>query len=83
MILNSKIAAAEGLEQEDAARLERLVATFNNHSTANETKRRYYEGHIPLSEVNLGLALPTQETGGDPAGGSEERPAEDGGRHVR
>ena len=63
MILNSKIAAAEGLEQEDAARLERLVATFNDHSTANETKRRYYEGHIPLSEVNLGLALPKNIAG--------------------
>jgi len=63
MILNSKIAAAEGLEQEDAARLERLVATFNDHAAANETKRRYYEGHIPLSEVNLGLALPKNIAG--------------------
>ena len=63
MILNSKIAAAEGLEQEDAARLERLVATFNDRAAANETKRRYYEGHIPLSEVNLGLALPKNIAG--------------------
>jgi len=63
MILNNKIAAAEGLEQEDAARLERLVATFNDHAAANETKRRYYEGHIPLSEVNLGLALPKNIAG--------------------
>ena len=63
MILNSKIAAAEGLEREDAARLERLVATFNDRAAANETKRRYYEGHIPLSEVNLGLALPKNIAG--------------------
>ena len=38
--------------------MDRLVTIFNKHQTANAMKRRYYEGHISLNEVNLGLALP-------------------------
>ena len=36
----------------------RLIDVFNKHQSANAIKRRYYEGHISLNEVNLGLALP-------------------------
>ena len=35
-----------------------LIDVFNSHESANRLKERYYEGHIRLSEVNLGLALP-------------------------
>lgn len=40
------------------ARIAALVRTFNACQPGNAIKRRYYEGHIRLSEVNLGLALP-------------------------
>lgn len=39
-------------------RLLELVREFNAHARPNALKRRYYEGNIRLSEVNLGLALP-------------------------
>ena len=35
-----------------------LIEVFNAHESANRLKERYYEGHIRLGEVNLGLALP-------------------------
>lgn len=40
------------------ARIRALVRVFNEYAPGNALKRRYYEGHIRLSEVNLGLALP-------------------------
>ena len=40
------------------ARLQMLVRTYNECQAGNALKRRYYEGHIRLGEVNLGLALP-------------------------
>lgn len=39
-------------------RVRELVRVFNEYQRGNRLKRRYYEGNIPLSEVNLGLALP-------------------------
>lgn len=48
-------ASADDLTRE---RLLLLARTFNSHQSGNALKRRYYEGHIRLSEVNLGLALP-------------------------
>lgn len=38
--------------------LRELVREFNAHARTNAIKRKYYEGNIRLSEVNLGLALP-------------------------
>ena len=58
MRLKDGIANAVGLPKEEQAVLRRLVNTYNRHEQANRVKRRYYEGHISLSEVNLGLALP-------------------------
>ena len=48
----------EGLPDEEQQKLNNLVQIYNYHANANETKKRYYDGHIPLSEVNLGIALP-------------------------
>lgn len=42
----------------EAGRLNSLVAEFQRHQADNYEKSRYYEGNIPLSEVNLGIALP-------------------------
>lgn len=43
---------------EDAAKLTKLVNLYNEHSFKNDQKNQYYEGNIPLGEVNLGIALP-------------------------
>ena len=63
MILTKQITKAKGLPLSERVTLERLVDTLNRHASANELKRRYYEGHIRLSEVNLGLALPKTMSG--------------------
>jgi hypothetical protein len=63
MQLTTNIAMAKGLPKEEQKELGRLIDIFNKHQTANALKRRYYEGHIKLSEVNLGLALPKNVTG--------------------
>lgn len=58
MQITTNIALAVGLPQAERETLGRLVATYNDHSEANKVKRSYYEGHIKLHDVNLGLALP-------------------------
>lgn len=58
MELTVKIIEAVGLPDAEREILARLVSTYNSHAAANALKRRYYEGHIKLGEVNLGLALP-------------------------
>lgn len=58
MKLSNKITEAVGFPDEEREQLGRLVQIYNYHAPANAVKRRYYEGHIKLSEVNLGLALP-------------------------
>lgn len=58
MELTERISEARGLPEAERATLGRLVGIFNRHQSANETKKRYYEGHVTLGEVNLGLALP-------------------------
>ena len=58
MELSKNIAKAKGLPQAEQATLDRLIDIYNSHKSANRLKRKYYEGHIALSEVNLGLALP-------------------------
>lgn len=58
MELSKNIAKAKGLPQAEQATLDRLIDIYNSHKSANRLKRKYYEGHIALSEVNLGFALP-------------------------
>lgn len=48
----------DGLTPEEQTDLDELEYVYQNHRAKNIEKERYYEGHIPLSEVNLGLALP-------------------------
>lgn len=47
-----------GLKDEELAMLRDLISIYEYHRSRNYKKARYYEGLIPLSEVNLGLALP-------------------------
>ena len=58
MNISKNICDALGLPDAEREMLSRLVNTYNNHAAANALKRRYYEGHVKLGEVNLGLALP-------------------------
>lgn len=56
MILN--FGKVDGVTEEEAKDLIELADVFNFHHIKNEEKNKYYEGHISLSQVNLGLALP-------------------------
>lgn len=47
-----------GLDYENRKKLNELVEVYNYHLGKNMKKSKYYEGHIKLSEVNLGIALP-------------------------
>lgn len=47
-----------GLGDYERVKMEKLLTVFNNHSIKNVEKNKYYEGKIPLADVNLGIALP-------------------------
>ena len=57
MYLN--ISNVTGLREEEYEKLQKLLDVYNYHDFRNQEKERYYEGHISLNEVNLGLALPS------------------------
>lgn len=48
----------EGLGELEQGQLRQLLTIYQNKTSKNAEKDRYYEGHIPLGEVNLGIALP-------------------------
>lgn len=52
-----------GLPQSEQRKLDKLVEIYMLHAGKNEEKNRYYEGRIPVSEVNLGIAIPKQFRG--------------------
>lgn len=58
MIENLNVQSVIGLSVIEMRRLSGLIKTFNSHQFNNQKKNKYYEGHITLSEVNLGIALP-------------------------
>lgn len=47
-----------GLGWEAREQLRELLRIYRAHEAGNARKNKYYEGNIPLSEVNLGIALP-------------------------
>ena len=47
-----------GLAPEAQYQLAKLLEVFRKNQSKNAVKERYYDGRIPLSEVNLGIALP-------------------------
>ena len=57
MRLTENMTAA--LPEQERDRFTELVRVFNSHESKNRLKNRYYEGHVTLGEVNLGLALPS------------------------
>ena len=48
----------QGLTQEEQTQLRDLADAYNYHQSRNAQKDKYYEGHITLNDVNLGIALP-------------------------
>ena len=48
----------QGLTPEEQNQLRDLADAYNYHQGRNVTKDKYYEGHISLNDVNLGIALP-------------------------
>lgn len=48
----------DGLTSEELTQLNELADTYNYHQSRNARKEKYYEGHITLNDVNLGIALP-------------------------
>lgn len=47
-----------GLTADEQTKLKRLVDVWSRHQAQNAVKEKYYEGHVTLNDVNLGLALP-------------------------
>ena len=58
MDLNIKVGNVNGLDQDAAVKLQKLIMVFEYARPKNAQKEKYYEGKIPLGEVNLGIALP-------------------------
>ena len=48
----------KGLGEKELEMLQELTRVHLYHQFKNRIKAKYYEGKIPLSEVNLGIALP-------------------------
>lgn len=58
MYLSIDISNNQNLTPDEIAKFNKLVEIYNEHSGSNNKKNQYYEGHISLGEVNLGIALP-------------------------
>ena len=54
---------ARGLGIQEQQMLTELVDILEEHRAKNAQKDKYYEGNIPLKEVNLGIALPEEMSG--------------------
>lgn len=48
----------DGLTDDEQINLFELEQAYNYHRNRNATKDKYYEGHITLNDVNIGIALP-------------------------
>ena len=47
-----------GLTAAEQQQLSDLAEAYTYHQSHNATKDKYYEGHVTLRDVNLGIALP-------------------------
>ena len=52
-----------GLGSSEQMMLAELIKVYDYHKSKNQKKNKYYEGHISLNEVNLGIALPNGFSG--------------------
>lgn len=58
MNLSMNVQQVYGLGERESEQLAELIKVYNYHVSKNEEKNRYYEGHISVGEVNIGIALP-------------------------
>ena len=58
MEITIRAAEAAGLPDQERETLKHLLRIYQRHASKNAEKRKYYEGHITVGDVNLGLALP-------------------------
>lgn len=58
MNLNITPGNVAGLGEYEKGKLQELLDVYQYHQTRNDQKDRYYEGHVTLGEVNIGIALP-------------------------
>lgn len=58
MVFTLNTGSIAGLGEYEAAKLRELLDVYSFHQSKNDLKDRYYEGHVTLGEVNLGIALP-------------------------
>ena len=58
MTLNINPRQISGLTEYEVSTFEALLKKYEAHEDKNAQKARYYEGRVPLSEVNLGIAIP-------------------------
>lgn len=57
-MIDLNFGTVSGLPELETQKLHELTYVFNMHRSKNEEKERYYEGHVPLTDVNIGIALP-------------------------
>lgn len=57
-MINLQFGHVNGLTATEQANLLALANALDYHQSRNATKDKYYEGHITLNDVNLGIALP-------------------------
>ncbi len=53
------IGKIHGLPSVEEVKLRKLIKLWDNHKSSNDKKNRYYGGHVRLSDVNLGIFLPS------------------------
>lgn len=58
MQLNVNIGNNSNVTPDEIKKFNKLTAIFNKHEYKNRLKNKYYEGHVTLQDVNLGIALP-------------------------
>ena len=58
MNISVSLGSVVGLTREERNILQELIDVYNDHAAKNFEKEKYYEGKIPLKDVNLGIALP-------------------------
>ena len=58
MFVTLNFGPMEGLSAEELQQLQDLADAYNYHQSRNRLKDKYYEGHVTLQDVNLGIALP-------------------------
>lgn len=63
MDLLLSVSQVVGLPYNEQVKLQKLFQTYAYHIGKNAKKERYYNGKIPISEVNLGIAIPKNYKG--------------------